>query len=57
MSERTLSDGATVRDAVASAGLTVGNREIRVGGRPASLDTVLREGDTVILAAQVKGNC
>lgn len=50
-------EGATVRDALAEAGVSAEGMQIRVGGQQATLDTPLSaENNTVILSRQVKGN-
>lgn len=51
-----LADGSTVSDALASAGIALNGREVRVGGHPATMETRLSDGDTVLVTAQVKGN-
>jgi hypothetical protein len=54
--EVTLDEGATVRDALSAAGISLDGREVRVGGAPAGLDDEVSNGDSVLVTAQVKGN-
>ena len=47
----------TVRDALAKAGINVGNdAEVRVDGELVSMNSPLSEGDLVIVSKKVKGN-
>ena len=50
-------EATTVKDAIEAAGLSVEGRDVKVNGRSVTdLNTELHDGDTVILARQVKGN-
>jgi len=54
--EYALPEGATVREALVTAELDSQGYEIKVNGAPATLDTVLNNGDNVLLVQLVKGN-
>ena len=54
--EYALNSGATVREALVIAELDNQGFEIKVNGAPATLDTVLNNGDNVLLVQMVKGN-
>jgi putative ubiquitin-RnfH superfamily antitoxin RatB of RatAB toxin-antitoxin module len=56
LSEVALSEGATVRDALSQAGLSVGSNEIRVNGQTATESTTLSNNAIVLLVAKIKGN-
>jgi sulfur carrier protein ThiS len=51
-----LDNGATVASLLAIAGKEAGNYAIRVNGSPASVDTVLSDGSTVLLSKNAVGN-
>ena len=51
-----LDDGSTVSVLLALAGKDAGNYAIRVNGSPASVDTVLNDGSTVLLSKNAVGN-
>ena len=51
-----LNGDRTVRAALAVAGLTQGDLEIKVNSQPATLDTTLNDGDQVVLCKKIKGN-
>lgn len=46
----------TVADVLNQAGLDAANREIRVGGDIASLDTPINSDQTILLVRPVRGN-
>lgn len=57
VSEVGLYDGATVADALVAANETVNSGEaVKVGAADASQNTVLQDGDRVIIAKGAKGN-
>ena len=57
VTEYTISNGSTVRQALAQASITAAaDSEIRVNGSVASLDRSLINGDIVLVAAKIKGN-
>ncbi len=51
-----LNGGRKVRDALSGAELSDSGYEIKVNACPATLDTNLKQGDTVLLVRKVKGN-
>jgi hypothetical protein len=51
-----LESGATVSALLTLAGKDAGNYAIRVNGSPASTDTVLGDGATVLLSKNAVGN-
>jgi len=51
-----LNDGATVTNLLETAGKDAANYAIRVNGAPASVDTVLTDGSTVLLSKNAVGN-
>jgi len=53
--EIALTEGATVNDALAAAGLDVENEEIRINQRNSSSSDRLNDGDIVTLVPKVKG--
>ena len=46
----------TVADALATAKLVPEGYEIRINGTPAGLDSLLTQGDTVLLVRKIRGN-
>lgn len=54
--EYALEDGSTVATLLGIAGKDAANYAIRVNGSPASSDTVLRDGATVLLSKNAVGN-
>ena len=55
VTEVALEDGATVADALAAASLTTQpNEALTVNAQPATPDTVLSDGDRVVLAMAAK---
>ena len=52
----TLNGRRKVSDALEAANLTATGQEIRVNMQPASVETDLEEGDTVLLVKKIKGN-
>lgn len=50
-----LGEDRTVQAALEAAGLD-GGGEVRVNGEPAALDKTLRQGDTVLVTAEIRGN-
>ena len=54
--EVALNGDRTVAAALEAAELSSEGFEVRVSGRPATLDTPVTEGDTVLLVRPVKGN-
>lgn len=55
VNEVALEDNQTVSDALRVAGISVGDREVRVNGAAASLDTIIEDGDIVLLTTKIKG--
>lgn len=55
--EIALNGGRSVADALEAAELDSSGYEIRVNGVPAEPETLLAEGDTVLLVKKIKGNC
>lgn len=55
VSQVDLEDNATVASALEAAEIAVGDRDIKVNGRPATLTTVVGENDYVQLCRKVKG--
>lgn len=53
--EVALENGATIRTALAAAGVSADGFEVRLNGAPAGLDTPVRSGDIVTLVPQIKG--
>jgi len=52
-----LEDGSTVAQALAAAGLTTAQGEgLQVNGSPCDNNTVLNDGDSIIIAKGAKGN-
>lgn len=51
-----LENGATVSNLLELAGKDAGNYAIRVNGSPATVNTVLRDGSTVLLSKNAVGN-
>jgi hypothetical protein len=51
-----LDDGATVSTLLGLAGKEAGNYAIRVNGAPATVDTGLSDGSTVLLSKNAVGN-
>jgi len=51
-----LNGGRTVGDALCGAGLDGSGHEIKVNAAPAAVETVLHEGDTVLLVRRIRGN-
>lgn len=51
-----LKSASTVRDALKAANLSSGEYQIRVDAEEASEDTVLKEGQTVLLLRKIRGN-
>jgi sulfur carrier protein ThiS len=47
--------GATVAAGLEAAGITPGTLDVRVNGRPASLDQALSDGDLVTIVPMIKG--
>lgn len=56
ISEYALESGATVAQALETAGLDSTGYDIRVNGAAASLDNVLADGSIVLLVKKIKGN-
>jgi len=54
--EVVLNGDRTVQAAVGAAELDASGHEIRVNTGTGALDTVLREGDTVLLVRKIRGN-
>lgn len=48
-------EDATVHSALKTSGIVADGMEVRVNGEPASMDTLLSEGDIVTLVPAVKG--
>jgi len=49
--------GATVADALAAAGVSVGSKAVRLNGATASLNSLLTgDADRITLTTQIKGN-
>lgn len=55
ITEVMLNGDRTVEAALEAAGLSIGNREAKVDGDPATLDTRLSDGSTVLLVKKIKG--
>lgn len=57
LSDIALNAGATVRDALAAAGLNASGYDVRLNGTTITdLNTTLSNGALVLLAKQIKGN-
>jgi sulfur carrier protein ThiS len=54
--EVALQTGATVADALRTAGINASGKVIKVGGRDASTTDTLSNGSTVLVSAKITGN-
>lgn len=48
-------DGATIADGLEAAGISVEHMDVRVRGKPAKVEDVLRDGDLVTVIPLIKG--
>ena len=48
-------EGATIADGLAAAGITVEHMDVRVRGKPAKVEDILRDGDLVTVIPLIKG--
>jgi hypothetical protein len=48
-------DGATIADGLEAAGISVEHMDVRVRGRPAQVEDLLRDGDLVTVIPLIKG--
>lgn len=48
-------DGATIADGLAAAGITVEHMDVRVRGKAAKVEDLLRDGDLVTVIPLIKG--
>jgi len=55
--EYSLGEGAQVQNALDAADCETSGRDIRVNSEPASLTTILRDGDVITLVNKVQGGC
>jgi sulfur carrier protein ThiS len=53
--EVSLTAGATVRDALAAAGMAQGKDELKVNGNPVTLDTQVQNGTIIVMVPPIKG--
>jgi sulfur carrier protein ThiS len=53
--EVSLATGATVRDALAAAGMAQGQDELKVNGNPVTLDTPVQNGTIIVMVPPIKG--
>ena len=48
-------EGASIADGLAAAGISVEHMDVRVRGRPAKVEDILRDGDLVTVLPLIKG--
>ncbi len=48
-------EGASIADGLAAAGISVEHMDVRVRGRPAKVEDILRDGDLVTVIPLIKG--